>query len=251
MNTEIFKKIGFTDGETKVYLALLKLGETTITPIVLHSKVSKSKIYDILERLIAKGLVGYVSKERIKYFIANDPKMILEYLKKKEEDLNATKKQVEKMLPQLSLERATLGNKKVAEIYQGFSGFKAIREELICSLKMGDEFLVLGAPKIANEKWEAELLNFHNRREAKGVSMRIIYNSNAQEFGKIREKFKLTHVKYLPNKLVSPNWIEIYKDTILFVVLLQEPITFVLRDTSLARSFRSYFDIMWKVSKLK
>src|SRR3989338_4956714 len=144
MKTEVFKKMGFTEGETKVYLALLKLGETSITPIVKESKVSKSKIYDILEKLIEKGLVGYVTRDGTKQFTANDPKMIIEFLKKKEEEGEATRKEAEKILPELSLQRATLGKKKTAEIYEGFHGLRAMREELMSTLKKGDEFLVLG-----------------------------------------------------------------------------------------------------------
>ena len=248
MHEEIFRKIGLTEGEIKVYLALLKLGEATVTPIGTESTVSKSKLYDILDRLIAKGLVGYITKNGTKYFAASDPAMILEYLSKKEHDIEETRKQAEKILPELSLQRATLGKKKIAEIYEGFHGLKAIREEMISTLKKGDEFLVLGAPKLANEKWEAWFLDFHKRRENRGVKMKIIYNSNAKEYGKIRSKFKLTQVKYLPSNLISPNWIDIYTDAVLFVVLLQEPLTFIIRDKSLADSFKEYFKIMWRVS---
>ncbi len=248
MHEEIFRKIGLTEGEIKVYLALLKLGEATVTPIGAESTVSKSKLYDILDRLIAKGLVGYITKNGTKYFAANDPTMILEYLSKKEQDIEETRKQAEKILPELSLQRATLGRKKTAELYEGFHGLKAIREEMISTLRKGDEFLVLGAAKLANEKWEAWFLDFHKRRENRGVKMKIIYNSNAKEYGKIRSKFKLTRVKYLPSNLISPNWIDVYTDAVLFVVLLKEPLTFIIRDKSLADSFREYFKIMWSVS---
>lgn len=250
MQDELFRKIGLTDGETKVYLALLRLGETTIGAIGRESKVSKSKMYDILDRLIDKGLVGYIIKNGTRYFAANDPRMILEYLGKKESELEEMKKEAEKILPQLSLQRATLGQKKVAEIYEGFHGLKAIREELLLTLKKGDELQVIGAPRVANEKWEAWFLDFHKRREERSVKMRIIYNNDAREFGELRKKlFRLTRVKYLPRNLVSPTWIDIFKDTVLFVVILKEPLAFVVRDGSLAESFRSYFDIMWKVCK--
>src|SRR3989338_320847 len=175
--------------------------------------------------------------------------MIMEYINKKSDEVEKIKSDAEKIIPKLSLQRAKLGQKRVGEVYEGFHGLKAIREELILTLKKGDEFLVLGAPKIANEKWEGWFLDFHKRREARGVEMRIIYNSDAREFGEARKKFSLTKVKYLPNDLVSPNWIDIYSDAVLFVVLLKEPLTFVIRDKSLADSFKSYFDIMWKVSR--
>src|SRR3989338_6719363 len=197
MEQELFRKIGLTEGEIKVYLALLRLGETTVGAIGRESKVSKSKMYDILDKLIERGFVGYIIKSGTKFFAANDPRMILEYINKKAEDIEKTKKEAEKILPKLSLQRATLGKKKTAEIYEGFHGLKAVREELILTLKKGDEFLVLGAPRLFNEKWEAWFLDFHRRREARGVGMRIIYNSNAREYGEKRKQFKKTKVKYL------------------------------------------------------
>ena len=86
MNKEIFKQIGFTDGETKVYLALLKLGSTTAGPLTHKSRVSRSKVYEILERLMEKGLVSFIIKEKTKYFQAAEPSKIQDYLEKKEKE---------------------------------------------------------------------------------------------------------------------------------------------------------------------
>jgi len=249
MEELLLEKLGLTRGEIKVYLALVKLGESTIGPIGKESKVSKSKIYDILDRLIEKGLTGYIIKQDARYFTANDPCMILEYIGKKEKELENTKKEVEKALPSLLLQRNSLDKKRVAELYEGFEGIKAVREELMLSFSAGDALLVLGAPKIANEKWEGWFLDFHKRRIKRKVRMKIIYNSDAQEYGEVRSKMGLTEVKYLPNFLVSPNWIDIFPNAVLFVVILYTPIALVVRDKELAESFRGYFDIMWKNSK--
>ncbi|MBS3137739.1 hypothetical protein J4232_04860, partial [Candidatus Woesearchaeota archaeon] len=168
---------------------------------------------------------------------------------KKEDELGNTKKEVvAEVLPQLMMQRASVSKKRVAEMYEGLNGIKAIREELMQTFKAGDTFLVLGAPKVANVKWEGWFLDFHKRRIKRKVKMKIVYNANAQEYGKIRKKMELTEVRYLPNKLVSPNWIDIFPDAISFVMVLNNPIAFVVRDTELANSFRSYFDIMWKNS---
>ncbi len=250
MDEALLEKLGLTKGEIKVYLALNKIGESSIGPIGKESKVSKSKMYDILDKLIEKGLVGYITKQGTKYFTANDPHMILEYISKKEEELGKTKSQVEDILPRLMLERASTSTKRVAEIYEGFQGIKAIREELMLSFKPADTFLVLGAPKIANVKWEGWFLDFHQRRIERKVKMKILYNSNAQEYGELRRKMKLTEVRYLSNHLVSPNWIDIFPSAVLFVMVLQNPIAFVVRDRELANSFRAYFDIMWNNSKI-
>ena len=60
---------------------------------------------------------------------------------------------------------------------------------------------------------------------------------------------KLTDVRYLASEMVSPSWIDIFPQAIMMVVLIAgDPITFVVRDKTLADSFREYFDIMWKNS---
>lgn len=78
--------------------------------------------------------------------------------------------------------------------------------------------------------------------------MRIIYNANAATYGKIRNAMKLTKVRYFPNKLNSPNWIDVFPHAVLFVMLLDTPIAFVVRDTELVKSFQAYFAVMWEQS---
>ena len=248
MDERVFEKLGLTKGEIKVYLALNKLGESTIGPIGRESKVSKSKMYDILDKLIEKGLVGYISKEGTKYFVANDPHMILEYVNSKEKELQTTKQQVESFLPSLMLQRDTSMKHPKAEIYAGWTGIKAVRDELIKTYKPKGMFLTMGCPKAANDILEAYFLEFHKRRLKNKIGMKIIYNSDARVYGIIRTKMKNTEVRYLPKKFPSPHWIDIFPEAVLFVMVLQNPLAFVVRDAELASGFRSYFEVMWKNS---
>jgi len=66
MYEKILEGIGLTKGEVKVYLTLLKTGETTTGKIIDNSGLSSGKIYEILEKLIKKGLVAYIIKEKTK-----------------------------------------------------------------------------------------------------------------------------------------------------------------------------------------
>ena len=80
MELEILTEIGLTKSEIKVYLAMLKLGQTTSGKIVDEAKITRSKIYDILERLKNKGLVSFITKDSTKYFSATNPNNLLNYL---------------------------------------------------------------------------------------------------------------------------------------------------------------------------
>ena len=79
--------------------------------------------------------------------------------------------------------------------------------------------------------------------------MKIIYDADAREFGKKRERFKLSSVRYLPNKLGGSNWIDVYPQAVLFGLFLRTPTAFVVRDRAFADSFRAYFEILWKAAK--
>ncbi len=193
-------------------------------------------------------MVGYIVKEGTKYFTANNPRMIFEYISKKEQELQKTKEEMEEILPQLLLKRSAVKNKPIAEVYSGWKGITAIRDELMEQYTSGDTFLTMGCPKAANDKLEAYFLRFHERRQKKNVGMKIIYNADAREYGKIRTKMKRTQVRYLPHQFPSPHWIDMFPDTVMFVLVLKSPLAFVVRDKELAQSFRSYFDIMWKNS---
>ena len=82
MDTKILESAGFTNGEVRVYLSLLELGETTTGDIIKKSKITGSKVYEILDKLIEKGLVSYIIKEKTKHY----RNLLQKELLKKEED---------------------------------------------------------------------------------------------------------------------------------------------------------------------
>ena len=57
MDTKILEKIGLTNGESKVYLALLEIGLSSTGQIIEKSQITSSKVYIILQKLEKKGLV--------------------------------------------------------------------------------------------------------------------------------------------------------------------------------------------------
>ena len=51
----ILRKIGLTESEIKVYLALIKLGVSSKGSLIKESKIAPSKIYEITDKLVVKG----------------------------------------------------------------------------------------------------------------------------------------------------------------------------------------------------
>ena len=84
---KLLEEIGLTEGESKVYLGLLKLGATKVGPLLTESGVSSSKIYKILERLERKGLVGHSVIDNIKNFKAMPLNSVVDYMKENEKKM--------------------------------------------------------------------------------------------------------------------------------------------------------------------
>ena len=127
MNVSILKDAGLTEGEIKVYLALLEIGSTTSGPIIKKSGISRSIIYTILEKLMNKGLVSYLTKEKTKYFQAAQPNKLLEYIEEKEEKIRQSKGEIEKILPILIKKQESAKQSEV-QLYQGLKGVRTAYE---------------------------------------------------------------------------------------------------------------------------
>lgn len=250
MDTKALKQIGLTEGEINVYLALLKIGENTAGPIVDESKVTRSKIYDILERLKNKGLVSYIIKESTKYFSATDPSNIVEYLENKEKEIEKQKKSIKELLPNLEKQyKATVRN-KTAEIFIGLNGMQNAFNVLIKEFNSKEMYYAFGASKGEDiEKIQIFFERLHKERIKKRVKSQIIFNESSRGLFKSQEKSKFVKVKYLIES--TPASINIYKDYTIIAILAREPITFLIRNKEVADSFKEYFKIMWKVAKRK
>ena len=160
VNNEMFNllKIGLTEGEAKVYLALSELGSSTVGPIVKKSSVAYSNIYDILNRLIDKGIVSFIIKNKTKYFQAAPPANLVDFLDKKEKQISEQKQSLQKIIPDLE-KLQELHPKQEAEIFLGKKGLRTAYEKLSKNTTKDDETLFF---YVDDEKYREESNLFYN-----------------------------------------------------------------------------------------
>lgn len=70
---EDLQSLGLTKTQAKLYLALVEHGQATVTELHRRTKISRSTIYDNLERLVDLGLAIEKNIQRRKYFSATSP----------------------------------------------------------------------------------------------------------------------------------------------------------------------------------
>ena len=109
--------LGLTKVEAKVYLELLKIGSTKTGPLVKKTGLHRATVYDVLKRLIEKGLVNYITKENTKHFQAIDPHSLLDLLKEEQIELDNKKNNAIKIISDLNKLKSEAMNKEEAHVF--------------------------------------------------------------------------------------------------------------------------------------
>jgi len=242
MRTEILKEIGLTDSETKVYLALLELGDSTRGDIVNKSKIAGSKVYENLEKLQGKGMVSIYVRNNIKHFKPTNPNQIRGYIKDKKEKISRTEKEVELILPNLISLYSSSKEKK---------GLELIFQEQIELLNKGDTCYVIGGTRGLDEE---TIQNFfekvHIWREKKGIRTKMLFNlRQKQSTEKLysSKKYPKTTTKYILH--TSPVAINVYADRTIIIIFGDKINVISIKSKDVANSFIEYFNLLWESSK--
>ncbi len=243
------REIGFTPGEEKVYLALLTLGNSTSGTIAKHAGVSRSKLYEILERLSKKGLVSHIKRNNILCFSAAHPRRILDHIRKKEELLRYQRSSFEKTLPffkNFMKEKKSHGE---IEFFEGNEGIKNVCETFLRKSKPGDSFYEFGNSSSGYTDMLGYWDDFSKRRAQKKVRALQIFNQDAKRFGERRKNLAYTQVKYLPKAGPTHSRVVIYgNDSVSITTRHKTPMTIIISNRLVAESFKTYFDVLWDAS---
>jgi sugar-specific transcriptional regulator TrmB len=246
MNEQLLEEIGLTKGEIKVYLTLLKLGETTTGSIIENAEISSGKIYEILDKLIKKGLTSYIIKEKTKYFTASSPNRILDFMHEKEKELKLKEDKLKKELPFLiDLQKAT---KKEHEtnLFKGFKGIQTAIFEALDDLTSKEEVLAMGIISSKNKTYNILWQNWHNQRTKKKINCKIIFSDKNTDYYKSFKKMKQTEVRVLQG--ITPSAIDVIGNRVLIFTYGEEPSCLSINNPEIAKSFKAFFNTMWKIA---
>lgn len=250
MDTQALQNIGLTDGEIRVYLALIKLGPSTSGPITDVSGVSSSKIYNILERLMKKGIVSYIIKEKTRRYQAEDPIKIKEYVEKREVELKEQKEAIEKLVPLLQSQQQSVKSKSEVQIYKGFGGIQTITDHIYLRLRKGDAWFNIGVPSHQKEKYHAYWHKDHLKRIRHGIKCKMLFNIRTpKKTLEDRNSYKDCDARYMPIPVATPSWILIYKDVSVIILPSDDPMAIEITNQQISDSFRQYFEAFWEMTK--
>ena len=246
MYQEILQKTGLSLNESRVYEALLYLGEVNVNKISIKSKVHRRNVYDSLNKLIEKGLASESFIKGEKVFKAINPERLKEMIKEKESALNI-------ILPEMKALYKTVESDAEAYFFRGVEGFKNYLH-LILEQKQTVHFI--GAKAFwLDPRLKHYLPHFERERKKLGIKFMHLFDHEVK-----KQKPEILELvgkpyKFLPKEFSSATAVDIFGDYVVTFVgvkpgeLYEEPLQFVLKSKLLADGYRQFFKFMWNSCK--
>lgn len=232
---EHLREAGLTENESKVYLALLEIGPVQAGAISRKSGLHRRVVYDTIEMLIQKGLVGYIKKNNVRLFQAVSPERLKEIVKEKEA-------RIDEVMDSMMLLYNTRKDKEETNFYKGRDGLKAVFEDMISAK---NEILVLGASPLAYEILSFYFEWFDKRRVEKKIRERIIFNDSDK-----RIRIPYADIRYLPEKYHSPLAVNIYGKKVAIILWSRKnPLAIVINNAEIAEGYKKYFELLWRAAR--
>lgn len=126
MLEKLLERLGLSQKEARVYLALLELGKDTVQNIGKKAKVARPTTYVILEKLLDLGLVSVADENKKTLFVAESPKELEKLLKQQEQDFEYRRQELNDQLDQLLAIYNASGSKPIVRYFEGPEGLKAL-----------------------------------------------------------------------------------------------------------------------------
>lgn len=244
MELQNLKELGLSDGEISVYTAVLELGISTLNKIQEKTGIERRNIYDILNKLIEKGLVSYTIEKGKRTYQCTHPNKILEEIERKEEAL----KELEDQIPQITDLFEGVKPEIRAEVYRGNEAMKSLMNE---SLNYKEQYWIGGNSGVEKIDLDIWFKHWLKRRAERKIMLYDLVDHGTYLEGlephKIKEHKKM-YYKYcqLPKDLSSPMIIFIFGNKVAQILWSKQSFAFVLESKAIKDSFMKYFDYFWK-----
>ncbi len=234
---ETLVRCGLTKNETKVYLALLKLGSATAVEITKQSKVHRVNVYDALERLMQKGLIATITQAKKRIYEVGSPDHLNQLLNEKQEALN-------KIMP--SLKEEFKSKKEKQQVYQ-FFGPEGVMQAYYMMIESGNLLYGVGGSGLNRKYLKHRHEMWNKERIKKGVKGKVLYYESVRGIKEKSWKDPTVKIKYLPDKFKSLGMIDICGDLIVNLVPKEGNITaIVIENKILAETYKKFFDFIWE-----
>jgi len=230
---EKLQQAGLTGNESKVYLELIKKGESSANQLAKNLGLDRTLTYTILNHLIEKGQINYIIKENKKFFNISSPESLINPIKAKQLLILDLIKDLKKI-------KSKKQEETEIKVYEGKEGLRyfmnlAIKQKEFCSF---------GATGRAYYEFY-EMPAITKQIQKRKFRVRLIGNKKYKD----TEAFSFKKFEYRWLDIKAEATTSIFGDYVSIHLIKDKPIIILIKNKHIAESYKNYFNYLWKQAK--
>jgi len=254
MDIQILQKLGFSDKSAQVYLALLRLGPSSVRSLAEETGLNRGTAYDMLKQLQEQGLVTFYKQETKKHFVAEAPEKLKTLLRAKQEELERTDRELARFVSELDALHHSGKAKPVARYFGPLDLHEILEDVLVTTEKSEEKYYRVYSTEGIRDHLYKDFQTFSDVRVAKGVRVKVIALGNGGELRGLDERKWLDPLhpsSTSPYKeediLQSPTYIIVYPGKTAYISLdhAGSPMGVVIENAGVSDVQAIIFDSLW------
>ncbi len=230
----VLQHLGLEEKEAKTYLTLLSLGEATAARLAEKTSLDRTLMYQLTNKLIEKGIVSYIIKNNVRYFLAADPEVLLKNLQEKEELFK-------KVLPELKAKQKEIVTETKVELYRGREGIKTI---LKMAMRDQKPYYIMGGAQEACSLFALENKVFVINAEKLKIHGKILARKKDKFFiGKYEE------YKFIPDSLISSTTMMLWGNKTAIFVWSEPYYSVLIENNNVTKTNMATFTYLWSMGE--
>jgi len=246
MELTVFKKLGLSDKEIKVYLGLIKSGAISVRGLSEKVSLNRGTVYDMLKRLQEKGLASFYLQETKQKFVAEEPERLMRLVQEREERLEEIKDNFGSLIPELRSLMEKGGNRPTSKFYEGKTGIKQILEDVLATTDLSEikEYYIYSATNVSDDI-NAAYPNFTKYRIRKKIRVKAISLAEGGGLSGLDER------RWLGTKEDSATYSLIYNGKVAFISrdTQNKPVGVIIENNLIYDTQKLIFLQLWKCLK--
>lgn len=252
---EQLQSLGLKPNEAKIYLALLELGQGTVSEISKTAQLNRTTGYDILERLAVDGLANRLASGKKINYIVEPPIRLKQYLENKKHQAERRLDEAGDVIPQLQ-NLYKKENKPVIKFFEGRDGIKNIYWHTLEAKSVIYSILDLSIYLPEYDQFGKEYIRERSKRGVKEKALVLKNQAGLKYYNDIyknnKHYQKFTEYRWLEKQFpfTPAAEVNIYDNVVMGVLVKPgENAAFEIKNPSFANSLKIIFELAWEKSK--
>ncbi|MBT3419534.1 MAG: hypothetical protein HN726_03360 [Candidatus Magasanikbacteria bacterium] len=242
MKIELLKNLGFSDKSAAIYMALLKLGPSSVRTLATYCELNRGTTYDALKWLQEQKVVSFYHKDTKQHFVAVNPEALHTIVLQKEQALQRFDKELTRCIPELQALYHSGGEQPIARYYSHEEIPRILEDVLMTCEQLEDYTYRMYSVSGIREYLYDGFPTFSDVRISKNIRVKVI------AIGKGGELRGLDERKWFDATYETPTSILMYGGKTAYISLnaKKEPVGVVIENKGVYETQKVIFDRLWQ-----